>query len=132
MFRLGFQQTPQLVVRVPHIPQLKEHNIRSGFFEHEDFLALRGVLPDYGQVTASLAYYSGMRMGEICSLQWRQVDWTEGKLYLQAKDTKTNMPRVLYLTEDLYRVLRTWKMRCDLKWPAAYGSVTEAESGYRA
>ena len=72
-------------MRVPHIPQLKEHNIRSGFFEHEDFLALRGALPDYAQVAASLAYYSGMRMGEICSLQWRQVDWTEGKLYLQAK-----------------------------------------------
>ena len=118
MFRLGFQQTPQLVVRVPHIPQLKEHNIRSGFFEHEDFLALRGALPDYGQVAASLAYYSGMRMGEVCSLQWRQVNWTEGKLYLQAQDTKTNTPRVLYLTGDLYRVLYTWKRRCDIKWPA--------------
>jgi hypothetical protein len=77
MFLLGFQQTPHLVVRVPHIPQLKEHNIRPGFFEHEDFLALRVALPDYGQVAASLAYYS-----------------------------------------DLYRVLHTWKRRCDMKWPA--------------
>jgi len=118
MFQLGFEQTPQLVARMPHIPQLKEHNIRSGFFEHEDFLALRGALPDYGQVTASLAYYSGMRMGEICSFQWRQVNWTEGKLYLQAQDTKTNTPRVLYLTGDLYRVLPAWKSRCDIKWPA--------------
>ena len=118
MFRLGFQQTPQLVARVPHIPQLKEHNIRSGFFEHEDFLALRGALPDYAQVAASLAYYSGMRMGEVCSLQWRQVNWTEGKLYLRAQDTKTNTPRVLYLTGDLCRVLQAWKTRCDLKWPA--------------
>lgn len=118
MFRLGFQQTPQLVARVPHIPSLQEHNIRSGFFEHEDFLALRGALPDYAQVAASLAYYSGMRMGEVCSLQWRQVNWTEGKLYLQAQDTKTNTPRVLYLTGDLYRVLQAWKRRCDLKWPA--------------
>ena len=49
----------------PPIPQLKAQNIRSGFFEHENFLALLGVLPDYGQVVASLAYYSGMRMGEI-------------------------------------------------------------------
>ena len=118
MFRLGFEQTPQLVARVPHIPQLKEHNIRSGFFEHEDFLALRGALPDYGQVVASLAYYSGMRMGEICSLQWRQVNWTEGKLYLQAQDTKTSTPRVLFLTGDLYRVLQAWKSRCDKKWSA--------------
>ena len=70
MFRLGFQQTPQLVVRVPHIPQLKEHNIRSGFFEHEDFLALRGALPDYAQVAASLAYagIALMRNGDSHSL----------------------------------------------------------------
>ncbi len=118
MFRMGFQQTPQLVARVPHIPQLKEYNIRSGFFEHEDFLALRGALPDYAQVAATLAYYSGMRMGEVCSLQWRQINWTEGKLFLQAQDTKTNTPRVLYLTGDLYRVLLALKTRCELKWPA--------------
>jgi len=118
MFRLGYQQTPQLVARVPHIPQLKEHNIRSGFFEHEDFLALRGALPDYAQVPATLAYYSGMRMGEVYSLQWRQINWTEGKLFLKAQDTKTNTPRVLYLTGDLYRVLLAWKARCDKKWPS--------------
>ncbi len=46
------------------------------------------------------------------------MNWTEGKLYLQAQDTKTNTPRVLYLTGDLYRVLHTWKRRCDMKWPA--------------
>ena len=117
MFRLGYQQTPQLVARIPHIPQLKEHNIRSGFFEHEDFLALRGALPDYAQVAATLAYYSGMRMGEVCSLQWRQINWTEGKLFLQAEDTKTKTPRVLYLTGNLYRVLMAWKTRCENKWP---------------
>jgi len=50
---------------VPPIPQLKAQNIRSGFFEHENFLALLGVLPDYGHVAASLAYDSVMRMGEI-------------------------------------------------------------------
>ena len=117
MFHLGFQQTPQLVVKVPHIPQLKEHNIRSGFFEHEDFLALRGALPDYAQVAVTLAYYSGMRMGELCSLQWGQVNWTEGKLYLRSEDTKTSTPRVLFLTGDLLRVLKTWKARCEKKWP---------------
>lgn len=117
MFRLGYQQTPQLVARVPHIPQLKEHNIRSGFIEHEDFLALRGALPDYAQVAATLAYYSGMRMGEVCSLQWGQINWTEGKLYLRSEDTKTSTPRVLFLTGDLLRLLRRWKTRCESKWP---------------
>jgi len=56
MFRLALQHTPPKVARAPHIPTLEERNIRSGFFEHEDFLALRGALPDYAQVAATLAY----------------------------------------------------------------------------
>jgi len=118
MFKLAFQHTPPLVLRIPHIPMLKETNIRSGFFEHEDFLALRGALPDYAKVAVTLAYYSGMRMGEVCSLQWKQVNWTDGKLYLNARDTKTNTPRVLYLTGDLALVLLLWKKRCEKKWPS--------------
>ena len=114
--------------RIPHIPQLKEHNIRSGFFEHEDFLALRGALPDYAQVAASLAYYSGMRMGEVCSLHWRQINWTEGKLFLQAQDTKTKTPRVLYLTGDLYRVLLPGKPVVRTNGRPVHGSVIEADS----
>jgi len=108
MFRLGYRQTPPMVARVPHIPMLEEHNVRTGFFEHEDFLSLRGALPDYAKVPATLAYYSGMRMGEVFSLKWSQVNMTEGKLLLKAQDTKTDTPRVLYLTGDLYRVLAAW------------------------
>jgi integrase len=117
MFRIALQHTPPKVARALHIPMLEERNIRSGFFEHEDFLALRGVLPDYAQVTATLAYYSGMRMGEVTSLKWSQVNWSAGKLSLRAQDTKTETPRVLYLTGDLLRVLTVWKKRCDQKWP---------------
>jgi len=117
MFRLALQHTPPKVARAPYFPMLEERNIRSGFFEHEDFLALRGVLPDYAQVAATLAYYSGMRMGEVSSLKWSQVNWSAGKLSLKAQDTKTETPRVLYLTGDLLRVLTAWKQRCDRKWP---------------
>ncbi len=96
MFSLASKQTPPKVSQAPDIPQLKESNIRSGFFEHNDFLALRGALPDYAQVAVTLAYYSGMRMGEVCSLTWDKVNLTEGKLYLKAQDTKADTPRVLY------------------------------------
>src|SRR5215472_2398561 len=116
MFALAAKHTPPKVGQVPHIAQLKESNIRSGFFEHEDFLALRGALPDHAKVAVTLAYYSGMRMGEVCSLTWSQVNLTEGKLYLKAQDTKTETPRVLYLTGDLYRVLEAWKCKCEEKW----------------
>src|SRR5262249_494137 len=116
MFRLALQYTPPKVARIPHVPMLEERNIRSGFLEHEDFLALRGALPDYAKVAVTLAYYSAMRMGEISSLKWSQVNWVQGKLFLNAQDTKTDTPRVLYLTGDLLRVLRAWKDQCDHKW----------------
>lgn len=53
------------VARTPHIPMLEKHNTHSVFFEHECFLALCDGLPDYAQVVATLACYSGMRMGEV-------------------------------------------------------------------
>lgn len=93
MFHLAYQETPPRVLRVPYIPMLEEHNIRSGFFEHEEFLSLRGVLPDYCQVAVTLAYYSGMRMGEVFSLDWKQVDLIQGKLFLRSQDTKTDSPK---------------------------------------
>jgi len=116
MFSLASKQTPPKIAQAPYIPQLKESNIRSGFLEHKDFLALRGALPDYAQVAVTLAYYSGMRMGEVCSRTWDKVNLAEGKLYLKAQDTKTDTPRVLYLTGDLLRVLEAWKQRCEAKW----------------
>ena len=64
-----------------------------------------------------MAYYSGMRMGEVFSLSWDRVNWKEGQLYLRAQDTKTDTPRVLYLTEDALRVLTAWRQRCELQWP---------------
>ncbi len=47
--------TQPKVARIPHIPMLEENNVRSGFFEYEDCLALRGALPDYAKVPVILA-----------------------------------------------------------------------------
>ncbi|UCE51987.1 MAG: hypothetical protein JSV31_22410 [Desulfobacterales bacterium] len=44
MLNLGAQQTPSKVDRIPYIPMLKENNVRKGFFEHGDLLALREAL----------------------------------------------------------------------------------------
>jgi hypothetical protein len=44
MFTLGWKHTPPKVAVMPHIAMLEEHNVRSGFFEHEDFLAFAGCL----------------------------------------------------------------------------------------
>jgi hypothetical protein len=41
LLNLGMKQSPPLVDRVPYIPMLKENNTRKGFFEHDEYLALK-------------------------------------------------------------------------------------------
>lgn len=90
MFRLACQQTPPLVVRAPHIPHLQENNVRQGFFTEEEYKLLRAALPDYAKIPLIMAYWTGMRAGEILKLQWTQVDIERGLLRLEPGTTKNN------------------------------------------
>jgi integrase len=66
------------VLQRPYIPLLKEDNIRKGFFEREQFDAVRRHLRAPLDHAVTLAYYIGWRMAsEILTLQWHQVDRTE-------------------------------------------------------
>src|SRR5258708_3698323 len=61
MFNLAAAMTPPKVVRVPYIPMLKECNVRKGFFEHSEYLALRRQLPDYLKSVLAFGDYTGAR-----------------------------------------------------------------------
>ena len=65
MLNLGFRQTPPRVERMPYIPMLRENNVRKGFFEHADFLALRDALPDFMKGFVTFGYKTGWRFSEI-------------------------------------------------------------------
>ena len=119
MFKLAVQHTPPKVARIPYIPMLEEHNVRSGFFSYEEYLAVRGALPDYAQVAVSIAYYTGLRIGEVLGLKWSQVDLVEGKLSLTPLQTKTETPRVVYLPPDLSRVLLEARRRHEARYPSS-------------
>jgi integrase len=55
---------------------LAENNVRTGFFELEQFAAVRAQLPGGLHGVVSFAYITGWRMPtEILTLQWRQVDF---------------------------------------------------------
>lgn len=112
MLNLGANQTPPLVERVPNIPMLKENNARKGFFEHEDFLALRGALPQHLRGFVTFAYKTGWRLSEITGLKWSQVDRTRGIVRLEVGETKNEEGRSVVLDDELKEVIeRQWELR---------------------
>lgn len=112
MLNMGERQTPPKVDRVPYIPMLKENNVRKGFFEYGDYLALRAALPSYLRGFATFAYKTGWRLSEIENLPWNQVDRDQGIVRLEAGDTKNDQGRTVYLDDELKEVFtQAWKER---------------------
>jgi len=112
LLKLGAQQTPPKVAYVPHIPMLKENNIRKGFFEHSEFLILRDALPSYLKPFITFAYKVGWRDQEISDLSWDQVDRDQGIVTIEVGETKNDDARTVYLDEELKEIFRQqWEAR---------------------
>jgi len=118
MFRLGAKQRPPKVVQLPVIPRLKKEHIRTGFFERDEFLAMRGALPDHQKVPLTIGYWTGMRRGEILMLRWEQVDLKRRLLRINPGTTKNGEGRVVPLMGDLPLVLARWRDETLASWPS--------------
>ena len=82
------------LLQKPHIPFLKEDNVRVGFFERDQFLAVLARLPEPVQPAATFAYITGWRIdGEVLSLEWRQVDFGADEVRLDPGKTKNGEGR---------------------------------------
>ena len=101
MFHLAAQCTPPKVNLIPYIPMLKESNVRKGFFEHGEYLAVKGALPEEVRPIITFAYHSGWRKAEILGLTWNKVDLEEGTVRLDPGETKNEKGRTLYMNEEL-------------------------------
>ncbi len=111
MLNLGAQQTPPKVDRVPYIPMLKEDNVRKGFFEHEDFLALRDALPSYLKGFVTFGYKTGWRVSEIAGLTWERLDLENGIVRLEVGETKNDEARTVYLDDEAKEVFHKQRDR---------------------
>jgi integrase len=105
MFRIGFQCTPPKVRQIPHIPLMRERNVRKGFFEHQEFIGLREALPEYLKPVVTFAYHTGWRRAEILDLIWDRVDLKAGIVRLDPGMTKNDEARTLYLDEELSKLM---------------------------
>ncbi|MGD8764477.1 MAG: site-specific integrase [Desulfobacteraceae bacterium] len=95
---------------------LKENNVRKGFFEHGDFLALRDALPSYLKGFVTFGYKFGWRFSEIAGLTWSQVDLAQGIVRLEVGETKNDDARTVYLDDELNEIFRRqWESRKENK-----------------
>ena len=103
----------------PHIPMLQENNARQGFFEREQFEAVRRHLPEHLRGLVTLAYYFGWRVtSEVLTLQWGQIDRTVGTIRLEPGTTKNKGGRTVAYHEidELRDVIEAqWQRHLELQ-----------------
>jgi integrase len=93
-FRLAEQAGT--VLHRPHIPMLDENNVRQGFFERDEFEAVREHLPEHLRGVVTFAYLTGWRVpSEVLPLEWRQVDRRAQVVRLEPGTTKNDRGRTL-------------------------------------
>ncbi len=66
-------------------------------------------LPDFLKPVITIAYYTGLRRGEILALTWDRVDLSSRRIFLAPGTTKNDESRIVYMTDDLLKVLSAWK-----------------------
>lgn len=89
----------------PYIPTLEEDNARQGFVDHGAFVSLRTHLAEYLQDPIAFLYLSGWRLGEMKSLEWRDVDLAGRVVHLRPEISKNKDGRLLPLSGELLEIV---------------------------
>lgn len=101
MFTLGAQATPQKVTRIPHFPHLEERNVRKGFVEDAQYVALATACTNIGLWLRGLfecGYTYGWRISELLGLRVNQVNIASGTIRLNPGETKNDDARTVKMS----------------------------------
>ena len=93
-------------------PLKVEKEIRVRYLNKEEKHRLKEALeaaPKYLKAMVLLAMYTGMRRGEIFTLTWDAINFSQRSLSLRASNTKANKSRIVYLNQSAIDVLTEWK-----------------------
>jgi len=94
------------------VTRFSEKNARDRVLTEEEQERLLKELPQHAADIVKVAYYTGMRAGEIFGMTWDRVDMKDGYFNLTGRDTKTGEPRRVYFNGQLKEVLeRLGKVR---------------------
>lgn len=91
MFHLAAQGTPPKVSMIPYFKMLPEKNVRKGFFEYDEYVAVRDNADEDFRPVVIFGYHTGCRISEILNLPLDKVDPIQGIARLE--DTKNETDR---------------------------------------
>ena len=101
----------------------KVNNMRTRFLTEEEIQRLIEACPKHVRKVVICALLTGMRRGEILSLQWSQI--RNGFIYLQK--TKTNESRQIPINEDLDRLFQEIRQENQLRSSYVFTYATGEE-----
>lgn len=80
-------------------------NSRDRVLSLEEFNLLMDALPLHARNIFITGFFTGMRMGEILSLKWYQVNLKHRRIELEANQTKDNEKRLVPIPDTLFEYL---------------------------
>lgn len=89
------------------VKHLKENNERERVLSPEEWERYKAQCPSWYLPIASMAYFTGMRKGEIINLGPSRTDMKTGFIRLRPEDTKTEHGRSIPIHPELMEVLKT-------------------------
>ncbi len=115
-----------------HIKLLKENNKRDRVLTKEEFQKLLTASPKHLKPILIAAHETGMRAGEIFSLQWEQVDLESGFITLKPEQTKTNEPRKIPISTLLHETLTQSKRKEGSVFTYAGKSIASVKRAFKS
>jgi integrase len=94
------------LLHTPHVPMLREDNVRKGFLDTPQLQATLAFLPAELQAVVRFAYITGWRVAsEILPLEWSRVDFQAREVRLDPGTTKNREGRIFPMNADLRALL---------------------------
>jgi integrase len=118
--RTAALRTPPMIsmASIPHFPITNEDACaRQGFITDAEFELLVAELPVHLAPLAVVAYYTGIRLGELLGIRWQQVDLDARVIRLAGGQTKNGKPRTCPFLGNMEDVLLNAKWERDTLWP---------------
>jgi len=103
MLSLAYEN--EKLLRLPVLRKLEEAKARQGFFEADQYAAVRRHLPEDLQVAIAIMHTYGWRKMEVLDLERRQLDLRAGTLVLDPGTTKNDEGRTVFLTPEMKSLL---------------------------